>query len=245
MISAFYSAVSGAGAYQDGLNVGADNLANVGTAGFQSRRAEFSDLMYTRIPAPGQDAQAGSGTRLSGVSRSLAPGTLEETGAVLDAAIGGDGYFCVRDASGALYYTRAGNFGLEPSENGNLLVTRNGGYVLDQDMNPIQVGSLRDLKLTGPSGDTADHNTVRLAVVSFENPGALASEGGGLLSANALSGQGALLYGADVLQGTLEKSNVDVTGQMQGLIRSQRGFQLAARMIETADELEQTANSLR
>ena len=43
----------------------------------------------------------------------------------------------------------------------------------------------------------------------------------------------------------IEGSNVDVATEMTKLIQAQRGFQMNSRMLQTADELEQYANSLR
>ena len=41
-----------------------------------------------------------------------------------------------------------------------------------------------------------------------------------------------------------ERSNVDLTAELARMITSQRGYQLNSKMIQTADELEQTANNL-
>jgi flagellar basal-body rod protein FlgG len=48
-----------------------------------------------------------------------------------------------------------------------------------------------------------------------------------------------------VLKGYLEQSDVSLSDEMAALIVAQRGYQLSARVVQTADEVEQTVNSLR
>ena len=43
----------------------------------------------------------------------------------------------------------------------------------------------------------------------------------------------------------LDQSAVDLGDEMENVITSQRAFQLNARMVQTADELEQVISSLR
>jgi flagellar basal body rod protein FlgG len=66
-----------------------------------------------------------------------------------------------------------------------------------------------------------------------------------VLRATAESGEGAITYESTVRQGVLEYPDIDMVGEMSNLISAQRGFQLAAKMITTADEIEQMANTLR
>ena len=48
-----------------------------------------------------------------------------------------------------------------------------------------------------------------------------------------------------VFSGALEQSGVELADEMVGVIVSQRAFQLNAKMVQTADELEQVINNLR
>jgi flagellar basal body rod protein FlgG len=48
-----------------------------------------------------------------------------------------------------------------------------------------------------------------------------------------------------VQKGYLEASNVEISEEMVKLIQVQRAFQLNSTIIQTADEIEQTINSLR
>ncbi len=46
-------------------------------------------------------------------------------------------------------------------------------------------------------------------------------------------------------QGFLEGSNVNLIAEMSSLMQAQRGYQFNAKVIQTADELENIANTLR
>ena len=48
-----------------------------------------------------------------------------------------------------------------------------------------------------------------------------------------------------LIQGALEQSSVDLSDEMVNVIQAQRAFQLNAKMVQTADELEQVINNLR
>ena len=56
MFHALYTAASGMTAQQINLANIANNLANASTAGFQSRRVQFSDLLYQSEVMPGSAA---------------------------------------------------------------------------------------------------------------------------------------------------------------------------------------------
>ena len=43
----------------------------------------------------------------------------------------------------------------------------------------------------------------------------------------------------------LEQSAVDLSEEMANIIVSQRAFQFSAKMVQTADEIEDTVNNLR
>lgn len=242
MIQGFYSAKSGTGGFQKLLDVTANNIANASTVGYKTQRTAFTDLMYAEM-ANTLGVEGGSGVRVSSVSANLEQGMLTETGNVLDCAIKGDGYFCVADENGGLHYTRAGNFALSTVDGVNYLVNADGYRVLDRNFQPITVAGNADDIIY--SGSANAGGTVFPAIVTFENPYALTEEGGGLLAANAQSGAATLLDDATLVQGRLEFSNVNLAQEMVKMIQGQRCFQMNAKMVQTADEVEAMANTLR
>ena len=92
-----------------------------------------------------------------------------------------------------------------------------------------------------------DELTQRVGVFGFDYPEALTPVSGNLYSENELTGEATVLTEGqyELAQGYLEQSGVSMADEMVNLIAAQRAYQLSARVVQTADELEQTINSLR
>lgn len=141
----FEIARSGLNAVSGSLEAISNNIANSGTYGFKSSRANFS-AMYSGTQATG--AEVSSTTQSLGTA-----GGLLNTGRGMDAMIQGRGYFAVRDSSGQQAYTRVGIFNVD--KNGYVVDAsgRNAqGYaaMLDASGRVIQgggLGALGDLKI--------------------------------------------------------------------------------------------------
>jgi flagellar hook protein FlgE len=134
MPSAFYTALSGLRSHQAGVQVVANNIANINTVAFKGSRADFRDLFYQQVglSRSGVASQIGLGVSPITVSRRFEQGTIQNTGGLLDAAIQGEGFFVVSD-NGVIQYTRAGNFQLSASQE---LVTINGEIVQGWNRDP-------------------------------------------------------------------------------------------------------------
>src|SRR6056297_2654732 len=96
-------AATGMAAQQMRVETISNNLANMSTTGYNTRRAEFADLHYQQIARAGTvnandgtllptGVQLGLGVRPSAVSITLEQGSLSATGGDLDLAIEGKGY---------------------------------------------------------------------------------------------------------------------------------------------------------
>ncbi|HQO63689.1 MAG TPA: flagellar hook-basal body complex protein, partial [Syntrophorhabdus sp.] len=119
MLSSFFSGISGLMANSYGINVVGNNIANVNTIGYKGARATFQDVLYQSVFGTAGTSQIGRGTALSSVDTIFAQGSFESTSEPTDLAIGGKGFFVVRQLNGddpatdqtnLLYYTRAGQF---------------------------------------------------------------------------------------------------------------------------------------
>src|SRR6056297_584612 len=117
-----------------------NNLANMSTTAYNTRRAEFSDLHYQQVARPGTinasdgtvlptGVQVGLGVRPSAVSVHLEQGSLSATGGDLDVAIDGSGYLEVSLPSGQAAYTRDG--ALKRSADG-VVVTSDGNPIVPE-----------------------------------------------------------------------------------------------------------------
>ncbi|APA68927.1 MULTISPECIES: flagellar hook protein FlgE [unclassified Janthinobacterium] len=107
----FDIALSGIQSINQQLNSTSNNIANAGTYGFKSSRANFS-AMYAGSRA--------TGTEIGSVTQSMSlNGGVLNTGRALDAAIDGRGYFVTRDAQNTMNYSRVGIF--SASSDGKLI----------------------------------------------------------------------------------------------------------------------------
>jgi flagellar hook protein FlgE len=91
-----------------GLGVAGDNIANLNTVGFKGSSAEFEDLVLQQLG--GGRGQLGMGAFTQRVRIGFGQGGIEATGNAADLALDGRGFFAVRNAEGASFYTRAGQF---------------------------------------------------------------------------------------------------------------------------------------
>jgi flagellar hook protein FlgE len=91
----------------------------------------------------------------------------------------------------------------------------------------------------------------QIVLQNFSNPQALVKQGGNLYSFSADAGALAAPGTPDsaglgrIQSGALESSNVDLAGQMAGLITAQRAFEANAKIITTSDEVLQTLVNLK
>jgi flagellar basal-body rod protein FlgG len=122
------------------------------------------------------------------------------------------------------------------------LVNSEGSYVLDSNFQRIGItGAPEDVVFSAQGSAGA----VNLGVFTFSNKFALDRIGDSLFSANAVSGEPEAAKETIIMQGYLEASTVDVADEMTKMIVAQRGFQANARMLQTADEVEEITNRMR
>ena len=98
----FNIALSGIQAINEQLTTLSNNIANAGTYGFKSSRANFASV-YAGDQANGVQVQS----LTQNISQN---GSLNTTGRGMDAAIQGRGFFTSRDAQGVVSYSRVGIF---------------------------------------------------------------------------------------------------------------------------------------
>ena len=130
MNSSFYNGISGTKTHQFGMDVWADNIANVNTYGFKSATPEFSTIFATTLTGnyfDGTTNNIGLGSRPSSSAIRLEQGTLQPSDNVFDLALTNEGWFGVQGGANQLYYTRAGLFTID---NQNRLVDPSGNYLL-------------------------------------------------------------------------------------------------------------------
>ena len=125
MPSSFSTALAGLTAHSIGIDAVGNNLANLNTSGFKASSVAFRDLVTQSI---GVGNEAGLGTSLPQTSRYFTQGSIQSSNGAMDAAMKGDGFFIARDlTTGAIEYTRAGNFRVDKE-----------GYVVTATLERVQ-----------------------------------------------------------------------------------------------------------
>lgn len=255
-------AATGMGAQQMRVDVTSNNIANMSTAAFDPRRAEFTDLHYQQIRTPGSvtaisgeelpaGVQLGLGVRPAAVAIELAQGALRGTGGELDLAIEGAGYFEIRLPNGESGFTRDGAFKIAGD---GLIVTSQGYSLADEITVPEEVRAIEinaDGIVFARFDDAVEPQEIgAITLAGFINPKGLEALGENLFRETTASGAPLVgepgLEGRGTLrQGYLEQSSVDVVSEITELIEAQRGYELNARVMSAADEMLSAMTRIR
>lgn len=270
-------------AYQQKLDTISNNVANVNTTGFKRAEQSFSEVLAEQINnQPRVNNEIGrltpNGIRVAYGSRTgltrmdTSQGAAQQSDNPFALMINGNGYFQIGypspTAGGALEtrFTRDGNFQISPNQNNPgtyNLVHPNGGFLLDQNGNPIVLNQQHDVQITG-NGEILLKNKngasgeflsgQRVGIVDIQNPHLLKNMGdnqyafeqkalpNGTIAADFVRTMG--VNEASVSAGYLEASNVDLANEMTELLLTQRGFQLNSRAMSYADQMLGIANGI-
>jgi flagellar basal-body rod protein FlgG len=260
MQRALWSAASGMAAQQLQIDTIANNLANVNTNGFKRSRAEFQDLLYQTITAPGASSssttrnpagvQLGLGAKPGSVKKIFGQGDFKKTDNPFDVVIQGQGFFKVLLPDGTTAYTRDGAF--TSDRDGQLVNSQ--GYALDPaitlptDALTVTIGADGTVSVTQP-GQTTPTEIGQIELANFVNPTGLLALGGNLFRPTAASGDAVDgTAGTDGLgtlqQGFLEVSNVSIVNELVDMIAAQRAYELNSKAIRASDEMMQQVNGL-
>ncbi len=168
--SALFSGISGLGTLGNAMQIIGDNISNVNTVGFKSSQFTFQDLLSQSVATQSGTSQIGRGTAIGDIYASFEQGSFETTGSNTDLAIGGEGFFVLREAgSESLSYTRAGNFRLD--KDGYL--TNPEGYIVqgwELDANADDVGSVTDVCLSSFTSPPQESQEVEI-IVNLDSDG--------------------------------------------------------------------------
>ncbi|MBZ7964093.1 flagellar hook protein FlgE [Campylobacter sp. 2457A] len=149
-MNAFYNGISGVKNNSFGIDVTANNIANVNTTGFKHSDAQFKDIFYSTITSQSTNpAQGGYGGGAASSQVRFEQGSVVATGGEFDVALQGKGFFGVLGADGNAYYTRNGTFRRDAN---GYLVDSYGNFVLGT-MNPAFGGITYSDRVAGLMGD--------------------------------------------------------------------------------------------
>jgi flagellar basal-body rod protein FlgG len=236
-----YTSSSGIYAYQDALDVVANNIANVNTNGFKSSRASFSDLLYTKTNPNNDKIDEGHGIQVEKTDLMFEQSGIHQTGQPLDFAALDESFFAVEALSGNTLYTKNGSFHISKNAAGTWeLCSFDGGYVLDDSGNHIEIPY--DEKT-----DTYDYSNIvnLIGTYKFPNPYGLDQTGSNYYTETKSSGTAQAAPDAEIRQGYVETSSTSVAREMTSIIELQRAFQLNVSMLKTNDAMNNLMNNLK
>lgn len=159
MLTSLFTGVSGLSANGQGLSVVGDNIANSNTVGFKGSRTVFADILSSSLGG-GSAFQVGRGAFIQNVQAVFGQGTLETSSNPLDMAIEGDGFFILKDVSGAQYYTRAGQFTLDKDGN---IVNPEGLLLQGKLLTGTQAGQVSTINVASLNSPPNQTSSVEIA----------------------------------------------------------------------------------
>jgi flagellar basal-body rod protein FlgG len=243
-------AKTGLDAQQTRMNVISNNLANVNTTGFKRDRAVFEDLLYQNIrQAGGQTSTStqaptglmlGTGVRIVATEKLNVQGNMINSQNPLDVAISGEGHFQVTQPDGSTAYTRDGGFKVSAT---GQLVTSSGSplspaLTIPPNASTITIGRDGTVSVELNTGGQAVLGQIQIA--RFLNPAGLMAAGQNLMKETPASGAPQVLQpgvngAGNLMQGTLEASNVNVVEEMVNMIETQRAYEINSKAISAVD----------
>ncbi len=237
MDSGYYAACTGLAAQTQALELVANNLANLGTAGYRGQFATFRSLVAGggAVAWNPLNAALNNFGVLSGSRVDLAAGSLIGTGNPLDLAVAGAGFFAVQSAEGVVY-TRNGGFHATPA---GQLVTAQGDAVLGEQ-GPIILPS--GAVAVSADGTVSVDGAVldKLRVAEFAPDISLRALGNTLYAAPP--GSALPAAASTIRQGMIEASNVSPVEGVVELISIQRNAEMMQRALTLFDsQFNQTA----
>jgi flagellar basal-body rod protein FlgF len=224
------------------MDVIANNLANLSTNAYKREAVQFQQYV---VPVQATEAEGGGTVNVSfvldkGVVRDLSEGQLETTGSPLDLAISGPGYFVVQTPTGNRY-TRNGHFrtddqGQVVTQEGYPLQSDGGSITLQPQSGDLQVSSDGTLSTETPGSNQVTTQVLgKLQIVNFANERALQKAGGTLYDAGAQTAQAVAT--PRVVQGMVEKSNVEPVLEISHMIEVMRAYQASADLTQSGEDL--------
>jgi flagellar basal body rod protein FlgG len=235
-----YISAEGANAQAQRLEVIANNMANVDTAGFKQDvpmfQARFAEAIQRGEAQPGDGSinDIGGGVKIIDVETDYSPGSMKQTGNDLDVAISGQGFFHIRGDDGQQYLSRAGAF--ELNSQGRLVTQNDHRLVLDQQGGEIVLAPNVPFAI---SADGFINQAGTIYALGMSEPNSLdemVKVGG-----NMWQPTGGIrpleLNERSVRQGYLEVSGANPVRQMMAMIETTRAFEANTRMIQNQDSM--------
>jgi flagellar basal-body rod protein FlgG len=251
MVRGFYEAASGVLTQQRNFNVISNNIANVTTAGYKSEAligSSFAEHLVARV---------GDGLILP--RRNIGPatffttnideytdftqGNIENTGRDLDLALVGDNVFFLVDSErmGGEVLTRNGQFSVDADMNlvlpGVGLVLDDGGSPITLDSSSIRVDAGGGVRYVNAEGGEDAEEVARIGVYTVEDTSALENAGQGFYRSEETPDTATTGYRVE--QYAIEKANVNTAMEMSRVIAGQNLYNACTQVVKMYDQLNE------
>jgi flagellar basal-body rod protein FlgF len=222
-----YVALSRQNALWKALEVTANNMANLNTPGFKAE-----EVLIAETDTKTKSDTTPFGRQIAyvhdqGTVRDPKEGPLSKTGAPLDVAIHGEGYFTI-DSPAGTRYVRAGHFRLD--ENG-MIVTASGYPVLQKNNAPIVIAPNESQINIAADGTVSTENgqVGQLKISAFANEQQVRKAGDGTYMSSATP---TTVARPNLTQGMIEDSNVEAISQMTNMLTIMRNYESVQNIID-------------
>lgn len=249
---------SGLKAMQNKIDSTADNIANINTTGYKRKEIQFQELLVNEVnnnqvflSEDINSAGINMGTKCTVVSVNFDQGVIKDSPGEFHMAVKGKGFFGIRDENGSLMLTRNGGFHI----NENRTIIDDNGYLLDTEIylpaDEWGEGKI-SISMKGDMTKYINGENINIGKVILHNPmepDLLVSLGEGRYmtlpgveiknSAEQKEGFG------EIVQYSLECSNVDLAKSMTDMIIAQRTYSINGKAILAADDIISMINNIK
>jgi flagellar basal-body rod protein FlgF len=229
------------------LDVVANNIANINTTGYKTDNTLFSEYL---MPRASDQTFTGRDRRIDFVQDratwvDMSAGAIERTGNPLDVALEGNAFLVVQNAQGQQRYTRNGTLSINAS--GQLVnidgdqVMGSGGPIVFQQTDHDIVISSSGIITVRQGNSIADTQRGTLQLVTFDQPQTLQKAGGSnFIAPNGVNPNPAP-PNTQVVQGAIEKSNVNGVAEMSRMIELTRSYSDIAAILQQQSDQRRNA----
>ncbi|MFN4199730.1 MAG: flagellar hook-basal body protein [Fervidobacterium gondwanense] len=236
-----YTAAMGMLADLTKIDTLSNNLANVETNGYKSDSPAFRTYLEREIYRikPEPENRRVEVAKIGNVEQAIivdevrtlfTQGNLEQTNVQTHLAISGDGFFAVQK-NGKTLYTRNGEFVID---NERRLVNTQGYYLLDNNGQIVRFPENGSIDEKGNVRDANGNLVATVPIYSIQNPEKVGE--------TLFTGQAQVIdmntpNDIRILQGFVEKSNVNAVREMVRMIEAHRHYDATSKTIAVHDEL--------
>jgi len=227
---------------QKNLDIIGNNLLNSETAGYRAARLEYSafELQMVALGSSVRQTALGDGAgspivTIDSQKTLFQSGTIESTDRKLDVAINGEGFFNVTGEDGTTYLTRNGGFDLDTE---GYLVLPGAGRVLGS--NGYIKASRSDVQISYDGTVSSSSGAIlgKILITSPTDYSTLERTESGMFTSD---GAAPISAEYQLVQSSLEKSNVNLNVELTNLVAAQRAFQSCSSALSAIDTIDRRA----